>query len=70
MVRIAGYATLNMLAELHNEIKMYHLISYRTDSFTVLANCLKKRHGFWKQGKTDRNLHPIPFLADGPNSCD
>jgi hypothetical protein len=46
--------------------------SDRGDSFKVLADCLEKRHLYWKQGKrdrkTDRNLHPIPFLADGPGS--
>jgi hypothetical protein len=33
-----------------------------TDSFAVLADCLQKRHVFWKERKTDRNLHPILFL--------
>jgi hypothetical protein len=34
----------------------------------VLADSLENRHLSWKEGKTDRNLHPIPFLADGPGS--
>ncbi len=29
---------------------------------------MEKRHQAWKQRKRDRNLHPIPFLADGPGS--
>ena len=44
------------------------LYSDRNESFKVLADCLEKRHSSWKQGKKDRNLHPIPFLADGPGS--
>jgi hypothetical protein len=39
--------------------------SDRSYSLKVLADCLEKRHAFWKQRKRDRNLHPIPFLADG-----
>ncbi|KAJ2994827.1 hypothetical protein HDV02_001286 [Globomyces sp. JEL0801] len=42
--------------------------SDRTSSMKVLADCLAQRHVAWKEGKTDRNLHPIPFLADGPGS--
>jgi hypothetical protein len=44
------------------------VFSDREESFKVLADALKARHEAWKQGKTDRNLHPIPFLADGPGS--
>ena len=42
--------------------------SDRSGSFKVLADCLEKRHSSWKQEQSDRNLHPIPFLADGPGS--
>ncbi|KAI8892808.1 hypothetical protein BC833DRAFT_625470, partial [Globomyces pollinis-pini] len=40
--------------------------SDRTSSMEVLADSLEQRYVAWKQRKTDRNLHPIPFLADGP----
>ena len=42
--------------------------SDRTESFHVLANCLEARHAAWSCRKKDRNLHPIPFLADGPGT--
>ncbi|KAJ3250372.1 hypothetical protein HK103_003625 [Boothiomyces macroporosus] len=37
----------------------------RADSMKILADSLMKRYTAWKEGKKDRNLHPIPFLADG-----
>ena len=40
----------------------------RNRSFNILGECLNKRFDAWKQKKRDRNLHPIPFLADGPGS--
>ena len=44
------------------------VFSDRRESFQVLANSLEKRHMAWKQGKSDRNLLPVSFLADGPGS--
>lgn len=44
------------------------VFSDRHRSLKALADCAAKRHLAWKQGKSDRNLHPIPFLADGPGS--
>ena len=42
--------------------------SDRNDSFSLLAEKLDERHTAFVQKKKDRNLHPIPFLADGPGS--
>ena len=42
--------------------------SDRKDSFKCLVGSLEKRYRAWKERKCDRNLHPIPFLADGPGS--
>ena len=42
--------------------------SDRQNSFKVLADSLVIRHKALKERKSDRNLHPIPFLADGPGS--
>ena len=42
------------------------IFSDRNASFKVLADALVKRHKLSK--KADKNLHPIPILADGPGS--
>jgi hypothetical protein len=42
--------------------------SDRTESFKILADALQKRLPAWKKKQTDRNLHPVPMLADGPGS--
>ncbi|KAJ3124254.1 hypothetical protein HK100_011302 [Physocladia obscura] len=44
------------------------LFSDRDESFRILADALQERYSCWQAEKQDRNLHPIPFLADGPGS--
>ncbi|KAI9338230.1 hypothetical protein BDR26DRAFT_863244 [Obelidium mucronatum] len=40
----------------------------REESFSLLASSTAKRFKSWKLKDRDRNLHPIPFLADGPGT--
>lgn len=44
------------------------LFSDRTPSLEILADSLENRYKAWCEGKIDRNLHPLPFLADGPGT--
>ena len=44
------------------------VFSDRERSFEVLSDCLAGRFKAWQNKVQDRNLHPIPFLADGPGS--
>jgi hypothetical protein len=40
----------------------------RGGSLQILADCVADKLKNWTEKKHDRNLHPIPFVADGPGS--
>ena len=40
----------------------------REESFRLLADCSNDRYSSWVDGKSDKPLHPLPFVADGPGS--
>ena len=44
------------------------LFSEREQSFNMLIENTTKRYEAWKEKNWDKNLHPIPFLANGPGS--
>jgi hypothetical protein len=44
------------------------VFSDRNQSMGMLASCSQDRFHAWIHNDQDRNLHPIPFLADGPGS--
>jgi len=44
------------------------IYSDRNYSLKKLVECLEPRFKAWVDRKQDRNLHPIPFLADGPGT--
>jgi hypothetical protein len=44
------------------------VFSDRDYSFVKLVECLNPRFNSWVAEKQDRNLHAIPFLADGPGT--
>jgi hypothetical protein len=45
----------------------FHFLD-RQDAFDMLARSTELRFRHLRAGRTDKKLHPIPFLADGPGS--